>query len=69
MLRKIFCLIAAATVLAAFFASPADAARRHRQYYYATPYAYDRAIGRPHTCGFPAYQYDNRGVPMGPYCH
>jgi hypothetical protein len=25
--------------------------------------------GTPHTCGHFGFQYDSRGVPMGPYCN
>jgi hypothetical protein len=25
--------------------------------------------GRARTCGYPMFQYDNLGVPYGPYCH
>jgi hypothetical protein len=25
--------------------------------------------GRPRTCGFDSFRYDDEGVPQGPYCH
>lgn len=28
-----------------------------------------RRTGQPRTCGFDFFQYDNRGVPSGPYCN
>ena len=36
----------------------------------AQPLSLDgRNTGRSRTCGFETFQYDNRGVPYGPYCH
>jgi hypothetical protein len=28
-----------------------------------------RVTGRPRTCGFDTFRYDQRGATMGPYCH
>jgi hypothetical protein len=37
---------------------------------YAQPLSLDgRNTGRSRTCGHETFQYDNRGVPYGPYCH
>jgi hypothetical protein len=37
---------------------------------YAQPRSLDgRTTGRSRTCGYQTFQYDNRGVPYGPYCH
>jgi hypothetical protein len=36
----------------------------------AQPLSLDgRNTGRSRTCGSETFQYDNRGVPYGPYCH
>lgn len=34
-----------------------------------TPSLDGRVTGRARTCGYPTFQYDNLGVPYGPYCH
>lgn len=34
------------------------------------PSSYDgRRTGQPRTCGHDFFQYDDRGVPSGPYCN
>jgi hypothetical protein len=34
------------------------------------PNSYDgRRTGQPRTCGHDFFQYDDRGVPTGPYCN
>ena len=35
----------------------------------ATPSLDGYVMGRGRTCGYPTFQYDNLGVPYGPYCH
>ena len=36
----------------------------------ADPNSYDgRRTGQPRTCGHDFFQYDDRGVPSGPYCN
>jgi hypothetical protein len=35
----------------------------------ATPSLDGYVTGRGRTCGYPTFQYDNLGVPYGPYCH
>jgi len=72
MLHKIFAVVAAATtavMVTALSLAPADAARKQRQYRSDVPSLDGRVTGRPRTCGFSTFLYDNRGVPMGPYCH
>jgi hypothetical protein len=76
MLPKILAAVAIAAVTAAAFSSPADAARRARHYYHPHYYASSqgasldgRVTGRPRTCWSDTYVRDNRGVPVGPYCH
>jgi hypothetical protein len=70
MLHKIFAAVAAVAVMASAIAvSPADAARKERQYRSQTTSLDGRNTGRPRTCGHDTYVYDSRGVPMGPYCH
>ena len=80
---KILCSLIAVTVFAVLFAAPADAAKRKRQYGDGYRYGYGygdgyrygsgspggRVTGQPHTCGYVGFLYDNRGVPLGPYCH
>jgi hypothetical protein len=34
-----------------------------------TPSLDGYVTGRARTCGYPTFQYDNLGVPYGPYCH
>ena len=65
---------AAVLVTAAFPALASDKPKKQRQY--NEPYAWwqvdSRQLqpkGTPHTCGHVGFQYDSRGVPMGPYCH
>jgi hypothetical protein len=70
MLHKIFAAMAAAAIVTTTVAvSPADAARKERQYRSNTTSLDGRNTGRPRTCGHDSYVYDSRGVPMGPYCH
>jgi hypothetical protein len=35
----------------------------------AGPPRWGQPPGTPHTCGHFGFLYDDRGVPMGPYCH
>jgi hypothetical protein len=80
MLPKILAAVAVAAITATALVSPADAAKRRHYghyrhygyygYYGSSPPSLDGVVtGRPRTCGFATYQYDNRGVPVGPYCH
>jgi hypothetical protein len=34
-----------------------------------TPSLDGYVTGRARTCGYATFQYDNLGVPYGPYCH
>jgi len=71
MLHKNLAAVAAAAVLvSALSALPADA-KKQKQYQYRsdTPSLDGRVTGRPRTCGYDMFLYDVRGVPMGPYCH
>jgi hypothetical protein len=73
--NSIVALAAAAIALTACAVSPADArTKRERQddrpYVGQGPPSLDgRVTGRARTCGYDTFQYDNLGVPMGPYCH
>jgi hypothetical protein len=77
MLPKILAAVAVAAVTATALASPADAAKRrhyghyrHYGYYPSVPPSLDgRVTGRPRSCYSDTFIYDNRGVPIGPYCH
>jgi hypothetical protein len=64
-------LAAAAITVSALAISPADArTKKEGQYVAHGQSSLDgRVTGRARTCGFATFQYDNRGVPMGPYCH
>jgi len=68
MLHRIFAAAAAAAIMVLVM-TPADAARKERQYRSAAPSLDGRVTGRPRTCGYDTFLYDGRGVPMGPYCH
>ena len=67
----------AAVVVTAFSVLPADArAKKEKQYRVDTTWRDGRAnsldgrtTGRPRTCGSATFEYDNLGVPIGPYCH
>jgi len=78
MLHKGLVAIAATAIMVtAFSVLPADAqTKREKQYRVDTtsrdgrPISLDgRNTGQPRTCGYDYFQYDNRGVPVGPYCH
>jgi hypothetical protein len=64
-------LAAAAITVSAFAVSPADARTKKEGHYVIHDQSSldGRVTGRARTCGFATFQYDNRGVPMGPYCH
>lgn len=71
--------VGAAAIIATVFSTPADArARKQKRYVVQTPSwelrmqppSLDgRILGRARTCGYATFQYDNLGVPYGPYCH
>jgi hypothetical protein len=75
--HKIVAAIIGTAVALTAFSVPADAAKKAMKTYPAkqvtrgaTGASLDgRVTGRPRTCGFDYYEYDGRGVPMGPYCH
>jgi hypothetical protein len=71
MVHKSLIALAAAAVLVTAFAAPsAEAATKKERRYVASPTSYDgRVTGRPRTCGYDLFQVDNRGIPVGPYCH
>jgi hypothetical protein len=72
MLDKALAAAAAAIMVAALAATPADAARKQKPAKpdASSPTSLDgRVTGRPRTCGYDTFQYDTRGVPVGPYCH
>ncbi len=77
MLRKGLVAVAAAAIMVtAFSVLPADArAKKEKQYRENTPYRVTtpsldgRITGRPRTCGYNTFMYDELGVPTGPYCH
>ena len=69
LLRSLAAAAAAAVMLTAFSVIPADAARKARQFRPDTTSLDGRITGRPRTCGYDTFQYDSRGVPVGPYCH
>jgi hypothetical protein len=75
-LRKVLAAVAAAVMLTAFSVLPADArAKKEKQYRVEKPYRAGttsldgRNTGRPRTCGYATFIYDELGVPTGPYCH
>jgi hypothetical protein len=71
--QRLVALVAAALMVTAFAAAPADARAKkkgqYRQYQTDTPSLDGRITGRPRTCGYDTFQYDGYGVPYGPYCH
>jgi hypothetical protein len=68
--KSLIALAAAAVLTTAFSALPADAASKKERRYTADSTSLDgRVTGRPRTCGYDTFQYDRRGVPVGPYCH
>jgi hypothetical protein len=73
MLRTIIGVLAAAITATAFSALPADAAKKSKKRYPAPAAAGQsldgRVTGYPRTCGYNYFLYDDRGVPLGPYCH
>jgi hypothetical protein len=74
MVRKGLVVVAAAGLLAMMASTtPADAARKGKKrspaYAPSSTSLDGRTLGRPRTCGFDYYQYDDQGAPMGPYCH
>jgi hypothetical protein len=69
-------LVTAAIVVTTLAVPLADAAtKKQRHHVYTargntTSLSFDgRNTGRSRTCGFSTLQYDNRGIPYGPYCH
>lgn len=78
-IHKGLAAVVAAAIVATVFSLPADArARKQKRYVVQTPYwdwrtqppSLDgRITGRARTCGYATFQYDNLGVPYGPYCH
>ena len=69
LLKALAAAAAAAVMLTAFSVLPADAARKARQFRPDTTSFDGRTTGQPRTCGYDTFQYDSRGVPVGPYCH
>jgi hypothetical protein len=72
MLRTGLAAAAAALMATAFAVVPAEAAKKQQKQYRpdtSTTSLDGRVTGRPRTCGYATFQYDNRGVPVGPYCH
>jgi hypothetical protein len=71
MLRKGLVAVATAAIMvAAFSVLPADArAKKQKQYRADTTSLDGRTTGRPRTCGYNTFMYDELGVPTGPYCH
>jgi hypothetical protein len=71
--------VVAAAIVAMVFSSPADARVRKQKRYVMQAPSSDwrmqppsldgRIVGRARTCGYATFQYDNLGVPYGPYCH
>jgi hypothetical protein len=69
-MRKGLAAVAAAAVMVtAFAAVPAEAAKKQKQYRPDTTSLDGRTTGRPRTCGYETFLYDGFGVPVGPYCH
>jgi hypothetical protein len=70
---------AAAIVATSLSILPADARVKKEDRYGAQAQSFEngaqprsldgRTTGRSRTCGYETFQYDNRGVPYGPYCH
>jgi hypothetical protein len=75
MLQKALVAAAALAIMSsALSVAPADArTKKHKQYRVAPPSTSlsldGRNTGRARTCWNDSFVYDNRGVPMGPYCH
>ncbi len=74
MVRMALAVLASAAVMAATLSPlPADAAPKRKKARPAASAASTsldgRTLGRPRTCGFDYFQYDDQGTPMGPYCH
>jgi hypothetical protein len=76
MLRTGLVAVAAAAIMVTAFSVPANArAKKEKQYPENTPYRVTtpsldgRITGRPRTCGYNTFMYDELGVPTGPYCH
>jgi hypothetical protein len=73
MLGKFASVLVAAIVAGAFSTVPAEAAKKAKKRYPAATTSSrsldGRVTGYPRTCGYDYYVYDDRGVPMGPYCH
>jgi hypothetical protein len=67
---RLVALIAAALLLTAFAAAPADArTKSKKQYRDETPSLDGRTTGQLRTCGYDTLQYGSGGTPHGPYCH
>jgi hypothetical protein len=69
MLHKSLVAFAAVAVTVTAFAASADARAKKESQNVAQPSLDGRVTGRPRTCGYNYFQYDHKGVPMGPYCH
>jgi hypothetical protein len=68
--KDLVAVAAAAIMVTAVSALPADArAKKEKQYRADTTSLDGRTTGRPRTCGYDTFIYDNLGVPTGPYCH
>ena len=74
--KWVVAVTAAALVMTALSAPPADARARKKTRVGAPPSRVDvppsldgRITGRSRTCGSDTFVYDGRGVPVGPYCH
>jgi hypothetical protein len=66
-------VIAVAALMATFSALPAEArSKKQKQYRVPTTTSLSldgRNTGRARTCWNQTFVYDNRGIPIGPYCH
>jgi hypothetical protein len=70
MLRTSLVAVAAVAIVVTT-ALPADArAKKNKPYNVDATTSLDgRTTGQPRTCGYDYFQYDSRGIPVGPYCH
>jgi hypothetical protein len=69
---RVLAALTATAITATAFSTQADARTKKRSQYRGeqqTPSLDGRITGRPRTCGYETFQYDNDGVPYGPYCH